>query len=217
MPIYDRASGKEYVEHRLETVGAKNKQYDADLDGVIDSAIGTPPVYIKQRTDGSYVKLELGTITTLANGQSLNSKTATDTETSYTEVASYADLFYTKSTSYVDDYDFGTLSTYANKNELVSTIVKFQADLYARRVPQCDYTRSHTVYSRLLEDGVEKVVLSAAGANAGTKSAEFETTKTSANYKTQLRTTDDSEDRGACIRNRYIYMKKRYYKIQIYN
>jgi len=37
MPIYDRASGKEYVEHRLETIGAKNKQYDADLDGVIDN------------------------------------------------------------------------------------------------------------------------------------------------------------------------------------
>jgi len=36
MPIYDRASGKEYVAHILEDTGVRNKKYDTDLDGLID-------------------------------------------------------------------------------------------------------------------------------------------------------------------------------------
>lgn len=70
--------------------------------------------YIKKRTDGSYVKLELGTVTTLGDGQALNVKAVYDSEeddTAYTLLASYDTETNTWGDgTWQDDHDFGTLN-----------------------------------------------------------------------------------------------------------
>lgn len=178
--------------------------------------------YIKKRTDGSYVKLELGTITTLADGQALNIKMVFDADSgeSYLEKASYATENSTSSTSYVDDHDFGNVTLSTINDELVGSKVKFEAELRACRA-DCECA-DETIWVRLLEDGVEKIVLSQScnwpctDSGYVTKSGEFYTTKTSPNLKTQIK---DNQANANCnfIRNRKIYSKKTYYKMQIYN
>lgn len=225
---------------------AKNKKYDSDLDNVIDLAsipntltgkdadtvdgkhasdIGNPPVYIKTRTDGTKIKLDLGTITTADDGQALSTKMVYDTETSYSELASYLNEYRFTNTSWQTEHNFGTLSLPSNKNELQLTKIKWQVDL-------CYYYRIDgwvcNTYNRLLVNGVEKASFLADGYNWETFSAEFTTDLTSASFESQVyydpdlcydgyRLKGDCYNNEAAIRNRYIYTKKVYYKVQIYN
>lgn len=80
---------------------------------------------------------------------------------------------------------------------------------------------SETVGVKLLEDGVEKLSWTKACYNTSgvcgcytTYQGEFYTRKDSANYVVQRYAVTGAK---VCIRNRRLFNKKAYYKIQLYN
>ncbi len=186
-------------------------------------------LYIKRRSDNSYIPLELGTISTLADGQSLNLQIVLDT-TNVVDKAEYLTEFTFDSTSYISDYNFGTITfEQGSNNDLKEVFLIFQADIQ----PKQDgvYNGIWTTYIRLLKDGTEYIVLSQGTDAYGncpngyvTHSAEVASPPESATYTTEVkRDSTEGSANNACtslssgVRNRYIRQKVKYYKIQIYN
>lgn len=123
----------------------------------------------------------------------------------YTEVASYLDETNTDTLSaWVDDWVIGTLSTYTENGIITGIKLQFEYNNY-------DDTDNWSY--RLLEDGVEVMSFTLTANSSGTLSGEYNTLKTSADYKTQIYSTSWQSENWK-IRNRYLYFRKRYLGIK---
>lgn len=217
------------VKNKLETEGSKNKQYDSDLNGILDKSAMPNELPLIKHSDGTYSVLTLSTISTLLDAQAVNVSlrlnTTTTTKAEYltasgisgNAILNSTDASYPATGVYEDDYNFGEIS-FETGDELMQVYVVFQADL--RGQTDSGYNAGKG-YAKLLCNGVELISISGGGCAYATVSAEYEAPPNGTYTTQRAKDVGGGANCGAWvsagIRNRYIYQKLNKYDIILSN
>lgn len=114
------------------------------------------------------------------------------------ELAEYLPVHSTTSTSYVLDHDFGEFTI---KKEYSDVKIYYQVDIGSPGY----VVGGATIYTRLLEDGVEIIVLTAPTGDYVTRSAEVETTEGTHHYVSEFKSPYETV--VARVKNRYLKLR----------